>query len=201
MNYKGILLPSVLLAMGLMLTGCEGDESPQAEEKALVGVVDVQKIMQQSVPAKAAAQHLQEARAVLQKGLKDLEEKWKDAPENEKRRVLTEGVVTLNRQMAREDAAAKQIVGQIMQEECAKLRAEQKLTFVVARQTLIDADSQTDITDNVLKAMETRVAQFPPLPKVDVKDRPAPEPKAEEKKAPAKQEEKNQQSNTKRSRR
>ena len=91
--------------------------------------------------------------------------------------------------------------GQIMQEECAKLRAEQKLTFVVARQTLIDADSQTDITDNVLKAMETRVAQFPPLPKVDVKDRPAPEPKAEEKKAPAKQEEKNQQSNTKRSRR
>ncbi len=75
-----------LLLLCLALAGCEFDK----QSGPLMGIVDVERVMRESVPAQAARKHLEEARAVLQKGMDDLEKEWKDAPETERRKAIAE---------------------------------------------------------------------------------------------------------------
>lgn len=175
------ILVAFALTAGILFVG-----SRLSIAAPLVGVVNVETILQKSVPAEAARKHLQQAKEILQKGMDDLEKEWKNAPEEERRRVLSEGLTALNRQMAIEENAANQVVLKIMQEECAKWRKDRKATMVIARQNILDADANVDITDTILKAMEKRVAHFADLPKVDVKDRK--DVKKEEKKEDKKEE-------------
>ncbi|MBO4335539.1 MAG: OmpH family outer membrane protein [Desulfovibrio sp.] len=151
----------------------------QNEPAQVIGVVDVERVLTESVPGKAAIAHLEQAKAVLQKGLKDLEEEWKDASDEEKRRVLPEGLSALNRQMAVEEQAARKVVADIMLEEIRGWRLTHKASCVIARQNLLDADKTVDVTDEILHAMASKTATFAPLPTVNIKKRDSAQPEKE----------------------
>ncbi|MCR5814708.1 MAG: hypothetical protein K6G15_09480 [Desulfovibrio sp.] len=127
--------------------------------------------MRESSPAQAARKHLEEARNVLQKGLQSLEEEWKDAPEDERRKVLAEGLAALQQRMAVEENLANRQVMALLEEECEKWRATHKAVSVVSRQSLLAADNATDITPEIVAAMNARVLEFPAQPFVQVKKR------------------------------
>ena len=174
-QYVGVLLLFCLLG----LSAC------QNEPAQVIGVVDVERVLTESVPGKAAIAHLEQAKAVLQKGLKDLEEEWKEASDEEKRRVLTEGLTALNRQMAVEEQAARKVVADIMFEEIRGWRLTHKASYVIARQNLLDADKTVDVTDEILHAMASKTAKFDPLPTVNIKKRESALPKKEKRQDPA----------------
>ena len=150
-----------------------------AQAAPVMGVVDVQKVLKESKAAGAARAHLEQARAALQMGLDALEAEYKGAPEAERRRVLSEGLMTLNRQMSIEEQAANQVVLQMMQEEAAKWRASSKASCVITLQNLLDADKSVDVTDKIIAAMNKRTPKFAELPRVDGKKREAPKAEAQ----------------------
>ncbi len=136
-----------------------------------MGIVDVERVMRESVPAQAARKHLEEAQAVLQKGMDDLEKEWKDAPETERRKAIAEGLTALNRQMVAEETSANALVMKLLQEECEKWRATKKAVAVTSKQNLLASDAGADITAEIVAAMNARVLEFKPLPAVQVKKR------------------------------
>lgn len=156
-----------LLTLSLALAACES----ASQSGPGVGIVDVERVMRESAPAQAARKHLEAARAVLQKGMNALEEEWKDAPEAERRKAVAEGLATLNRQMANEEAAANAVVMQLLREECEKWRATHKAVAVASRRNLLAADAGADITAEVIAAMNARSPVFPALPTVQIKKR------------------------------
>ena len=158
-------IPVLLLAF--CLAACEAG----SQSAPVMGIVDVERVMRESAPAKAARKHLEEARAVLQKGMNALEQEWKDAPEADRRKAVAEGLAALNRQMANEEAAANAVVMRLLREECEKWRATRRATAVASRQNLLAADAGADITAEVMASMNARSPEFPPLPTVQVKKR------------------------------
>ena len=167
-----------LLLLCLALVGCESEK----QSGPVMGIVDVERVMRESVPAQAARKHLEEARAVLQKGMDDLEKEWKDAPEAERRKAIAEGLTALNRQMANEKAAADAVVMQLLREECEKWRATKKAVAVTSKQNLLASDAGSDITAEIVAAMNARVLEFKPLPTAQVKKREGGDKPKEEKK-------------------
>ncbi len=161
------VIPVLLLALCLALAACESDRQAGPP----LGIVDVERVLRESAPAQAARRHLEEARAVLQKGMEALEQEWKDAPEAERRKAVTEGLAALNRQMAAEEAAANAVVMKLLREECEKWRATRRAPAVASRQNLLASDAGADITAEVIAAMNARSPEFPPLPTVQVKKR------------------------------
>ena len=157
----------LLLACCLALTACESTPQPGP----VTGVVDVERVLRESSPAKDARKHLEEARAVLQKGMDALQEEWKDAPEAERHKAVAEGLAALSRQMAAEEAAANAVVMKLLREECEKWRATHKALAVASRQNLLAVDAGADITTEIVAAMNARSPEFSPLPAVQVTKR------------------------------
>ncbi len=163
------IVPVLLLTLCLALAACEAG----SQSGPVTGIVDVERVMRESAPAKAARKHLEEARAVLQKGMDALQEEWKGAPEAERRKAVDEGLAALNRQLASEEAAANAVVMKLLREECEKWRATHKAVSVVSKQNLLAADAGADITAEIVAAMNARSPEFPALPTVQVKKRKA----------------------------
>ena len=166
MRLKALLIVPPLLC----LAACElRDTAPHAP-----GVVDVEKVLRDSRAAQAARVHLSQARANLQKGLEMLETEYKDAPENERREVLAEGLMALNRQMATEEQAASQVVLQMMREEVSAWRKSSKAPYVMERRNLLDVDAELDVTAAIIEEMNKREPKFAAPPRVEVRKREAP---------------------------
>ena len=160
-------LSAFALACCLGLAACESAPQPGPS----TGIVDVERVLRESGPAKAARKHLEEARAVLQKGMDALQEEWKGAPEADRRKAVDEGLAALNRQLASEEAAANAVVMKLLREECEKWRATHKAVSVVSKQNLLAADAGADISAEIVAAMNARSPEFPALPTVQVQKR------------------------------
>ena len=76
------------------------------------GIVDVEKVLNDSAAAKAANEHLAKVQAVLQKGFNDLEKRMEKASQEERERELEAGRRVLERQMQIELQAARSVVSQ-----------------------------------------------------------------------------------------
>ena len=161
------ILPVLALLPCLALAACDRGE----QSAPPVASVDVERAMRESAPGQVARKHVTEARAILQKGLEQLTQEWKDAPEAARRKAMSEGLAALNRQMATEEAAANAVVMKLLQEECEKWRATRKAVAVAPRQSLLAVDAGADITAEIIAAMNARAPEFPALPKVQVKKR------------------------------
>ena len=143
--------------------------------------VDAGKLLSESRPAQAARHHLGEARKVLEQGYEDLGKAWEKS--KDKDRVLREGLEALNAQMRAEEQAALGVVARIMKEEISAWRKANNVDLVIARQDLLDASEELDVTQAIMESMDRREAAFAELPKVTVKE---PEPAAPAKPAPKK---------------
>jgi len=162
MKYASIL-PATLIAAAIAVTGCNDSNT--------VGVVDVERVMKEASAAEAARQHLASVKTTLQDGLKKLEIEWKDADEKTRNAAIADGLNTLNRQMAAEEAAANAVVNKMLREESEKWRASHNALIVTTRQSLLASGSEVDITADVLSAMNARSPKFADLPQIEVNPR------------------------------
>lgn len=153
-------------ALGLLcifLTGCLNFSDPPK-----VGVVDVDRVLRESNAAKAAARHLGAVRQRLDAGWSELQKAYAAMPPKEREQTLTQGLQTLQRQMALEEAAARQVVVNLMLAESARWRENNKAQMVLARNGLLDAAPGMDITQAVVEAMNLQEPAFAALPTVHI---------------------------------
>ncbi|MDY0260748.1 MAG: OmpH family outer membrane protein [Desulfovibrio sp.] len=153
-------------ALGLLcifLTGCLNfDDSPK------VGVVDVDRILRESRAAQAAVRHIDAVRQRLDAGWNELQKMYAASLPAEREQALAQGLNTLRRQMALEEAAARQVVVNHMQTEVARWRESTKAQMVLPRNGMLDAAPGTDITGTIMDAMNQHDPVFSSLPTVHV---------------------------------
>ena len=91
-------------------------------------------------------------------------------PKEQKKRgqALTQGLQALRRQMALEEAAARQVVVNHMLAEAARWRENNKAQMALPRNSLLDTAPGTDITQAIVEAMNLQEPAFATLPTVHV---------------------------------
>ena len=159
---KAIALCIACLALSACLN--LGDGTPT------VAVVDVDRVLREAKAAAAARSHVAEAQKQLKTGWEQLQKTWENAPKEQREKALAEGLQALNRQMAIEEAAARNVVLAMLREEAHHWRKEHGAQIVVPLQGLLDADAAVDITSSVIRAMDARKANFAALPRVEIKN-------------------------------
>ncbi len=166
------LLAAVAVFIAISASGvCAA--APFTEDTA---IVDMQRLLRDSVPAKAAEAHMAKVREVLQKGLTEMNAAYKNqASSPEIQAQLREGQAVLERQLEAERQAVLKILIDLTYETIREWRAANpKCKIVLNREQVLDSDSALDITDAVMASMKGKNLKFPALPTVTVNTPPAP---------------------------
>ena len=123
------LFPCLLLLACLPLTGC-----PKAGPTLVY--VDVERVMNQSKAAQQANEHLSKVQVVLQDSLNAYQKTVNQSPVSKRQQELQQGVAVLQRQMAIEQATARNIVSRHMLAQIENWRSGKGDVMVIARQNL-----------------------------------------------------------------
>lgn len=169
----------LLLAMALTVTGCNLGGST-------VVTVDVEKILTDSKAAKEANAHLAKVQEILQRGLDAYQEELRKSPEENRQKELNQGLALLRRQLAIEQAAARKVVQDHMQAQVVAWQKDNPKATVIARQNLLAAPAESDITSVIITRMDAGSVKFADLPVVSIRTNPdaaAAQDKAAEEKA------------------
>ena len=152
-------LSGLALMLTLPLSGCL-DTGPD------VVCVDVDRVLSQSRAAQQANEHLAKVQAILQNGLDVYQEELKKSPEEKREQELRQGLAVLQRQLALEQAAARDVVSKHM---LARIEAWRADMAVIARQNVLSAPASMDITAEIISRMDAGSVQFAELPKVSIR--------------------------------
>ena len=156
------LFPCLLLLACLPLTGC-----PKAGPTLVY--VDVERVMNQSKAAQQANEHLSKVQVVLQDSLNAYQKTVNQSPVSKRQQELQQGVAVLQRQMAIEQATARNIVSRHMLAQIENWRSGKGDVMVIARQNLLAAPEAADISDEIIARMDAGSVTFPDLPKVNIR--------------------------------
>lgn len=129
-------------------------------------VVDTEKVLSESAPAKAGEAHLQKVRAALEKALEDRLKTPKgraNAPAVQ--RAVREGALALEQQMTTEHQAVRQVVQATMEKAVKNWRSKnKKYLAVISKQSLLDSDAAVDVTPAIMREMARQTVTFSDLP-------------------------------------
>ena len=141
------------------------------------GVIDVQKIFNESAPGKAAAAHMQEVQKILQKGMDDVLAMHKGQENTpQAQQAIAEAQQLLNRQLAVEQQATNAVMERELRAAVSEwLKANRKTKMILSKQLTLGSTGDIEYTAGVMKEMNKRKPTFPALPKVTI-NRPAPAP-------------------------
>ena len=133
-------------------------------------VVDVQKVMTDSEPGKAAVAHMQEVQKVLQQGMNDLIALHKGKENTpEAQQAIAQGQQVLNRQLQVEQQATAAVMQNELNDVITAWRKKNSRTLmVINKQILLDSAPSVEITNAIMKEMNRRKPKFPDLPKVSI---------------------------------
>ena len=168
--FRCCLLLIVLLTLPT-LPGCLSQD-PQ------IVCVDVQKVLTDSKAAKEANNHLAQVQDILQRGLAAYQEELKKSPEDKRQQELRQGLALLQRQLVIEQNAAREVVRKHMQAQIDTWAAAKPKVAVIAKQGLLSAPKENDITADIIARMDAGNVIFADLPKVTIKPRPEAETKS-----------------------
>ena len=157
MHHLSRLLSGLALMLALPLSGCL-DTGPD------VVCVDVERVLSQSKAARQANEHLGKVQTILQNGLAAYQEELKKS-----RQELRQGLALLQRQMALEQAAARDVVNKHMLAQIEAWRADKGDVAVMARQNVLSAPASMDITAEIISRMDASDVTFAELPKVSIR--------------------------------
>ncbi len=137
-----------------------------------VAVVDVEKVLTDSKGARQANAHLAEVQKVLQKGMDDYQAEIAKSPDGASRQELLQGRDVLQRQLILEQNAARDVVMKHMRAQVGVWHAKKPDFIVVARQNLLAAPAQMDITAEIIALMDAAGdLAFAALPRVVINGR------------------------------
>lgn len=117
MPHLSRFLSGLALMLTLPLSGCL-DTGPD------VVCVDVERVLSQSKAARQANEHLGKVQTILRNGLAAYQEELKKSPEEKRQQELRQGLTLLQRQMALEQAAARDVVSKHMLAQIEAWRAD-----------------------------------------------------------------------------
>ena len=152
MPHLSRFLSGLALMLTLPLSGCL-DTGPD------VVCVDVERVLSQSKAARQANEHLGKVQTILQNGLAAYQEELKKSPEEKRQQELRQGLALLQRQMALEQAAARDVVSKHMLAQIEAWRADKGDVAVMARQNVLSAPASMDITAEII----SRNVEYIPL--------------------------------------
>lgn len=161
---KTILLVTTIAALCVLSTFCEAME---------IVTVDVQRVLDESVPGKAAAEHVKKAQEILQKSMDEVIKLNEGKKTDEARNSVTQGRTVLQRQLEIErQAAINTVTAEMVKVVQAWVNKNSNVNgeriLVLPRASFIAVSSNADITDQIIKDMENVVPEFADLPKVTV---------------------------------
>lgn len=161
---------AVCLLLSLVLTAAllAGCESPLGG--ARMCYVDVSVVLEKSRAAEEAEAHLKKVREVLQKGYDELAVTLNGKPEKERQAELARGMALLQRQLALEKEAARQIVLKAMNTACGEWHKAYPDSWLVTRESVLAAPADKDVTQDILARMKSVEVPFPDLPVVTVRE-------------------------------
>lgn len=162
MHHLSRFLSGLALVLTLPLSGCL-DTGPD------VVCVDVERVLSQSKAAQQANEHLGKVQTILQNGLAAYQEELKKSPEEKRQQELRQGLALLQRQMALEQAAARDVVSKHMLAQIEAWRADKGDVAVMARQNVLSAPASMDITAEIISRMDAGSVQFAELPRVSIR--------------------------------
>lgn len=162
MPHLSRFLSGLALMLTLPLSGCL-DTGPD------VVCVDVERVLSQSKAAQQANEHLGKVQTILRNGLAAYQEELKKSPEEKRQQELRQGLALLQRQMALEQAAARDVVSKHMLAQIEAWRADKGDVAVIARQNLLSAPATLDVTGEIIGLMDAGSVQFAELPKVSIR--------------------------------
>ena len=159
---------SVVMVMSLAF-------SAMAEPMAF-GVVDVLRVTRDSKTGKAIGAHLEQVQKVLQDGMNEVVKVQQNQSDEDKRKAYAEASGMLNRQLEIERAAVIQIIDKEIVFAVNEWMKTSKCPLVMSKQNVLGAVDEIDITDEIIKIMDTRadLIKLPALPKVTVNPPTAP---------------------------
>lgn len=157
-------LSGLALMLALATTGCvDMGGTPD------VVCVDVERVLSQSRAAQQANEHLGKVQTILQNGLAAYQEELKKSPEEKRQQELRQGLAVLQRQLALEQAAARDVVSKHMLAQIEAWRADKGDVAVIARQNLLSAPAALDITTDIISRMDAGSVTFADLPRVSIR--------------------------------
>ena len=162
---RAVFLLLSLVLTAALLAGCESSLGG-----ARMCHVDVSVILEKSRAAEEAEAHLKKVREVLQKGYDELAASLKAAPEKERQAELAKGMALLQRQLALEKDAARQVVLKAMNAACGEWHKEHPDSWLVTRESVLAAPDDKDVTQDILARMKSAEVTFPDLPVVTVRE-------------------------------
>ena len=162
MPHLSRFLSGLALMLTLPLSGCL-DTGPD------VVCVDVERVLSQSKAAQQANEHLGKVQTILRNGLAAYQEELKKSPEEKRQQELRQGLTLLQRQMALEQAAARDVVSKHMLAQIEAWRADKGDVAVMARQNVLSAPASMDITAVIISRMDAGSVQFAELPRVSIR--------------------------------
>ena len=164
------IMRAVFLLLSLVLTAAllAGCESPLGG--ARMAYVDVAVILEKSRAAEEAEAHLKKVREVLQKGYDELAVSLSAKPEKERQAELARGMALLQRQLAIEKEAARQIVLKAMNTACGEWHKAYPDSWLVTRESVLAAPADKDVTQDILARMKSVEVAFPDLPVVTIRE-------------------------------
>lgn len=135
---------------------------------ASVYVVDVERVLTRSRAAQAGQAHIKEARKTLEDGFEKLRQLYDKQPEDIRQRVLSDGANALSRQLSLEQQSVNSVITTMMLDAIKAWRKANKADIVVARQNLLDASDDVDITAAIIQAMDAASPKFADLPVISI---------------------------------
>ncbi|EJJ4342563.1 hypothetical protein NI443_004825 [Salmonella enterica] len=166
---------SALLLAGSMLSvaGCNDTGKIEKEYTKIMGsqvvVVDVQKVYRESAVADKARAHQEQVRVSLQKGLEEIDAVYGTKGSHPSSQILQEGAQRLELQFKAEEQAANQVVAQVLATTTQAWSEEHPDKVVIARNLVLGAGKNADITGDILEKMKTVTPVFAEVPTVTVK--------------------------------
>lgn len=151
MRYSLIVSLVAVLALAM---GC-------TQEKTSFGLVDTNKVFQDSKYGKAAVTYLEEYQKAMQDELTALEKSLEQDPTNASLRVRYQAVyLSFQKYMNDEQQRIAETFNSQLQKALDDYRVEKKLTLLLTHDVVLASDKSVDVTSDFIASFNTKSADF-----------------------------------------
>lgn len=172
-------LSGIFLALALLLTACDGEQGANIGAAGKIGVVDVNRLMRDSVPGKAGLKYIESQQTELQSALDALQDKLEKNPkDNAAAEELQKTYISSQQKIQSEGQAVLAKLLEAIQVVLDEYRQKNGYMMLIRIEALDSYDKSIDITNAIMSEVDKIKMEFEPA-------RPAADTSAEKKDPPA----------------
>ncbi|HDF2330306.1 TPA: OmpH family outer membrane protein [Morganella morganii] len=143
----------------IFLTGCK----PMSNKNEVV-YINIERVINESAAGTQALMHLDAVKKTLESGAAEAEKNYVGMTDKDAQQARTADAQLINNQWMAEQAGARGRVMDAIKKEVASLRAQKGYSIVIGGSQVIDVSKESDISDEVIKALEGKKIEFASLP-------------------------------------